>query len=574
MFLVTLMHDASQYLRNLKTTPKLMGSFLLVCIIMTIIGGAGILAVSKTNTITTSIVRDNVPSIQQLSAVQSTFQLTQTDFRDAVLDPNTSNSDAFLAQVKTDEQNLNDQYAMYQNMPHTGTTMVQIRLLTLSLRRWGNTLHAMESAAVEHTPDSNFRVTLQIVYQWGPQKAAVLDNFSTLIAQSGHEADVLRMEADNTYHQMLWIIGIVLFIAFAIAVGLGLLLSRLIANPMQQMVQIALAVAGGNLTPLSEETLRLSSKDEVGQLTVAFGHMIDGLRQLISGINTVSQGMNTISGQIVFGANQTNQGIAQVANTIQHVTVGAQDQHVQLDKATSEIAFLADQSKDVFSNSQSTMNAMAALEQSVEATSQSLQHLGTQSTQINVMVEGITEIAKQTNLLALNAAIEAARAGTQGKGFAVVASEVRKLAERSAHSAKEIEQIVHETLVVTEQTIAAINIGKSQVKDTIAWATTTQQQSQAMVDSTERVNQTMAVIASISQENYAATEKVTASTQEMATHTHEALTATQQLGVFADQLHTSMLAFTLDSAAKPDPRSITKPTVTTAIENQKGLRAA
>jgi methyl-accepting chemotaxis protein len=89
-----------------------------------------------------------------------------------------------------------------------------------------------------------------------------------------------------------------------------------------------------------------------------------------------------------------------------------------------------------------TLDGMQRIQDRVLSAAERVKELGQYGGRIGEMLQVITEIADQTNLLALNAAIEAARAGAQGRGFAVVAEEVRRLAERSSASVKEIRLLV------------------------------------------------------------------------------------------------------------------------------------
>ena len=110
-----------------------------------------------------------------------------------------------------------------------------------------------------------------------------------------------------------------------------------------------------------------------------------------------------------------------------------------------------------------TVEGISEIRETVSETAKKVKRLGETSQKISRIVNLISNFAAQTNLLALNAAIEAARAGEEGRGFSVVAEEVRDLAEQSAISTAEIEQLVEEIQSQTNEVVAAMETGTEQV---------------------------------------------------------------------------------------------------------------
>jgi methyl-accepting chemotaxis protein len=134
---------------------------------------------------------------------------------------------------------------------------------------------------------------------------------------------------------------------------------------------------------------------------------------------------------------------------------------------------------------------MKQIAETAKVSSAIITQLGEQSASITSIVNTIHEIANQTNLLALNAAIEAARAGEQGRGFAVVADEVRKLAERTSSSTKEIETMIAKIGQDTHSGINSINTMLQQAEQGVDLANNA---GQAIKEIRSGINQVVEVI--------------------------------------------------------------------------------
>ncbi|MFD2756290.1 methyl-accepting chemotaxis protein [Comamonas terrae] len=230
-------------------------------------------------------------------------------------------------------------------------------------------------------------------------------------------------------------------VAGVVGGGIGLLViwlvSRAIAAPVGRAARMLEEIADGH-GDLSRR-MPVESHDEVGALAAAFNRFVSSLERMVGAVRQAADSISVASSEVAQGNQDLSQRTEQAASALQQTaaSLSVLTDSVQANtEATRSAGQLAQSARGVAERG-------GAAFQQVVVTMEGIHHASRKIADIIGVIDGI---AFQTNILALNAAVEAARAGEQGRGFAVVAAEVRSLAQRSAEAAKEVRQLITDSV--------------------------------------------------------------------------------------------------------------------------------
>jgi len=522
-------------LSRLRIAPRLFISFVVVLVVMAAMTGIALWRLKAVNDMASYLVADKLTK-QQIAA-DWLGMVDQNGTRAVAIakSDSTEVGDFFQAKLDEGEKAVADILARMQSLPRSDeeTTMITAidhqRAAYLAVRE-----QVFKFKAIGKTMEVDQLVGTQMDSTFKDYVKAI----RSLLDYEKDQAQHIAADAANVYGNSRWIMLGLGALAIVIGGGLALLLTRSIVQPLRHAVDLAEKVAQGDLSA----EIQTTQQDEIGQLLIALQKMNGNLVQTVAKVLEGIESIDSASREIAMGNNDLSSRTEAQVNALQETTT-----------AMADLTSVVKQNDENAQHARQLSTSAAAIadrgNHDIEQVVATMTAIKNSSGKIVDIISVIDGIAFQTNILALNAAVEAARAGEQGRGFAVVAGEVRTLAQRSATAAKEIKQLIGET-------VKQVNDGVSFVVAAGATMNEIAQSSQQVADIVNTMSNSNQVQSADILHMHHAIGEIDGTTQQNAALVEQAAAAAESLQEQAQMLSDAIGFFNLKRNATNDGRIV------------------
>ena len=412
------------------------------------------------------------------------------------------------------------------------------------------------------------------------------------VYQNGSEDEIIGMvfvgtnkeQKDAVVNGMIFSIGATVCVAMILCIGVGLKLATSISRNIKKSIGIMGKVAEGDLTVWVDDKM-LKRKDEIGDLSRVTVKLKDTLKGILKGISQNSESLLEASRALGNAADTTNGTMNEVQNAVSQVVANSTEQSKNSESTSENMRIMGEHITETSTEVDTLNQNAASMQKSSKKTADTLAQLchineeveriigevkeqtdrtNASIQKINAAMEFITSIAEETNLLSLNASIEAARAGESGRGFAVVADQIKKLAEQSNQSGREIEETTKALMedsareveimqrmqeIITEQsgsmqeTRTNVSEVLKEIEDSMQSILQIRESTGRLAESRGEVMEAVEQLSQIAHDNVDSTQQTYTETQEVLDTFKQVYDSAGQLKKIADELAESMQYF-------------------------------
>lgn len=441
------------------------------------------------------------------------------------------NTDSNRENLLTYAENLNENIVQISSIAKSDTMQTYIAEMKMYNDQFNKSVEKLLTSLDKDTIQASTNI---VNNETQGANVGILNTVNNMIAYQETQLDEINKETDAAMKNAKIISIISVIVSLIVGIILIVFVRRTIVNPLGSLMHSAEYIAEGDLT---HPTIKVDSKDEIGQLAKIFNEMKQNLQTLIQSVQNNSQQLTAAAEELSASTEEITATTEDVTKQIEVSSDAAQNSAVASNesaRAMEETAFgvqrIAEASQVLHHSSidasttatkgseiiENAQKQMATINSSTSTVNELVQKLAAQTLEIENMTKVITDITDQTNLLSLNAAIEAARAGEHGKGFAVVADEVRKLAESSKQSANSIVELTLEIQRDTSNVEQAVSSAISSVNDGVKIIGHADDSFKEIVSAVDLMTTQIEEISATAEQLSASSEEVTASVNEIA----------------------------------------------------------
>ncbi|RQO33532.1 methyl-accepting chemotaxis protein [Herminiimonas sp. KBW02] len=540
---------------NMKVGTKLIIGFLSVSVLGAIVAGIGIYNMSKINTLATkmyevellgvSAIKEANINLIYIGRARANFLLSTTQE-----DRNTNLNNIKRYMVAADAQIQKAKNLFYSEKGKE----ILAKYETIVKEYEAQVFKGLELGAKEKLHERSSELSEVLVQT--RISANLLDEMLTeLSKQKEANAQIASAQSTVSYESALTMMLVLVGCSVIAGISLGLLITRNINKQLGgepgYAAEIASRIADGDLTG----NIQLKGNDK-SSLLFAMKTMRDSLVSIVGNVRIGTDTIATASSQIATGNLDLSSRTEEQASSLEETASS-------MEELTSTVRQNVENARQA---NQMAMSAADVASKGGVVVAQVVETMGAIDASAKKIVDiiGVIDgIAFQTNILALNAAVEAARAGEQGRGFAVVASEVRSLAHRSASAAKEIKQLIGDSVEKVDaggKLVAEAGATMDEVVGSVRKVTDVMSEimaaSQEQSAGIEQVNQAIGQMDQVTQQNAALVEEAAAAAESLQ---DQAANLAQIVSVFRLEAGQSALRQAAPSIAAPAVQSTSKP---------------